>query len=188
MIKKNVTFFTRVCFIVTLGLSFFSLACAREMRPKSGAIRHAIEACFSRKNAEGGIQGKTLRLVGLEDFGIANDTEITVLYEAETIWLSQKNMAALFGVTVNTISEHLQNIFASEELVKEMVTKIYRATAVDNKRYATQFYNLDVIIAVGYRVNSKQATDFRIWVTKIVRELVIKGFYYTLWEGGFKRG
>lgn len=101
---------------------------------------------------------------------------IEVLYEEETFWLSQKKMAALFGVEVNTINYHLKEVFKSGELEEDAVIRKFRITASDGKKYSTQFYNLDAIISVGYRVNSKQATQFRIWATKNLREYIIKGF------------
>jgi hypothetical protein len=101
---------------------------------------------------------------------------IEVFFEEETFWLSQKKMSELFNVTVKTISEHLQNIFITSELEKDSVIRNFRTTAVDGKNYDTQFYNLDAIIAVGYRVNSMEATRFRIWATKTLREFIIKGF------------
>lgn len=101
---------------------------------------------------------------------------IEVFFEAETFWLSQKKMAELFAVDVRTINEHLQNIFTTSELDKDSVIRNFRITATDGKNYNTQFYNLDAIIAVGYRVNSLQATRFRIWATKTLREFIIKGF------------
>jgi hypothetical protein len=85
-------------------------------------------------------------------------------------------MAELFNVTVKTISEHLQNTFVTNELAKNSVIRNFRTTAADGKNYDTQFYNLDAIIAVGYRVNSMEATRFRIWATKTLREFIIKGF------------
>lgn len=103
-------------------------------------------------------------------------SQIEVIYEDETFWLSQKKLAELFGVEVHTINYHLKEIFKSDELAEPSVIRIFRITASDGKNYNTQFYNLDAIIAVGYRVNSYQATQFRIWATKSLRELVIKGF------------
>ena len=101
---------------------------------------------------------------------------IEVRYEDETIWLTQKLMAELFEVDVRTISEHLKNIFASGELDQESVIRKFRTTATDGKNYNTQFYNLDAIISVGYRVNSKRATQFRQWATQVLREFAIKGY------------
>lgn len=101
---------------------------------------------------------------------------IEVLYELETFWLNQKRLAELFGVDVRTISEHLQNIFSDKELAEEAVIRKLRTTAADGKSYVVNFYNLDAIISVGYRVNSAQATQFRIWATQTLREFVIKGF------------
>jgi hypothetical protein len=85
-------------------------------------------------------------------------------------------MAELFGVEVNTINYHLKEIFKSEELVEDSVIRKIRITASDSKKYLTNFYNLDAIIAIGYRVNSKQATQFRIWATAVLKEFIIKGF------------
>lgn len=108
----------------------------------------------------------------------AADDEVAVnaLVKDDTIWLSQKAMAELFGCSTDNISLHLKNIFLDGELVKEAVTEKISATASDGKVYATQFYNLDAIISVGYRVNSRKATAFRIWATGILREYMIKGF------------
>ena len=108
----------------------------------------------------------------------AADDEVAVnaLVKDDTIWLSQKAMAELFGCSTDNISLHLKNIFSDGELVKEAVTEKISATASDGKVYATQFYNLDAIISVGYRVNSRRATAFRIWATGILREYMIKGF------------
>lgn len=101
---------------------------------------------------------------------------IEVFFEEETFWLSQKKMAELFGVDVRTVNEHLQNVFNTNELDKDSVIRNFRITAADGKNYNTQFYNLDAIIAVGYRVNSIAATRFRIWAIKTLREFIIKGF------------
>ncbi|HGN0958541.1 TPA: virulence RhuM family protein [Pseudomonas aeruginosa] len=108
--------------------------------------------------------------------GQAGEQSIEARYEDETLWLSQKLMAELFGVDVRTISEHLKNIFASQELAAEAVIRKFRITASDGKNYQTQFYNLDAIISVGYRVNSLRATQFRQWATGILREFAIKGY------------
>lgn len=101
---------------------------------------------------------------------------VSVYYQGETFWLSQKAMAELFGCSTDNISLHLKNIFSEGELDKDSVTEKYSATAADGKNYLTTFYSLDAIIAVGYRVNSKQATAFRIWATKTLKEYIIKGF------------
>lgn len=101
---------------------------------------------------------------------------IEVFFQNETFWLSQKKMADLFGVEVNTINYHLKEIFKSAELQEDSVIRKIRITAEDGKNYLTNFYNLDAIIAVGYRVNSFQATQFRIWSTRTLREFIIKGF------------
>ncbi len=87
--------------------------------------------------------------------------------ENESVWLTQKQMAFLFRKDVNTISEHINNIFKEKELKKNSVTRNFRITASDGKDYKTQDYNLDVIISVGYRVKSLQGTKFRIWATNV---------------------
>jgi len=91
---------------------------------------------------------------------------IEVVFNNETFWLSQKRIAELFGVEVPAISKHLKNIFNSYELTERSVISKMETTASDGKTYLTTFYNLDAVIAVGYRVNSWQATQFRIWATK----------------------
>lgn len=101
---------------------------------------------------------------------------VQVTYAGETFWMPQKGMAELFGVSVPTINEHLKNIFETGELEEGSVVRKFRTTASDGKNYNVKFYNLDAIIAVGYRVSSKQATQFRIWATGVLREYVIKGF------------
>lgn len=106
----------------------------------------------------------------------AGENSIEVRVEDETVWLTQKLMAELFGVDIRTISEHLKNIFQSNELNDDSVIRKFRITAADGKKYLTQFYNLDAIISVGYRVNSKRATQFRQWATQVLREFAIKGF------------
>lgn len=104
------------------------------------------------------------------------DIKLEVFVQDETLWLTQKMMAELFGVNVSTISEHLQNIFQSAELEEDSVIRKFRTTAGDGKQYLTNFYNLDAIIAVGYRVNSHRATQFRIWATQTLKEFILKGF------------
>ena len=104
------------------------------------------------------------------------NVNINVKYENENFWLSQKLIAQLFGCTADNVSLHLKNIFNSDELEPESVTEEFSATAKDGKNYKTKFYNLDAIIAVGYRVNSKQATQFRIWATQTLKEYILKGF------------
>ena len=99
-----------------------------------------------------------------------------VLFKDETFWMTQKDISKLFDVNVPAISKHLKNIFESGELVISAVISKMETTAEDGKIYQTNFYNLDAIIAVGYRVNSKKATQFRIWATGVLREYIIKGF------------
>lgn len=102
--------------------------------------------------------------------------KVEVLLSGETLWLTQKRIAELFGVGVPAVSKHLKNIFESNELDKDSVVSILETTADDGKKYLTRYYNLDAVISVGYRVNSAQATQFRIWVTQLIKEYIIKGF------------
>ena len=102
--------------------------------------------------------------------------KVEVFFKDETVWLTQKALAELFGVKVPAINKHLKNIFESGELTESSVISILETTAADGKSYQTRYYNLDAIIAVGYRVNSYQATQFRIWATATLREFIIKGF------------
>jgi hypothetical protein len=101
---------------------------------------------------------------------------IDVFFQNETLWLTQKKMAELFEVNVPAISKHLKNIFETGELEEQSVLSILETTAEDGKKYKTQYYNLSAILAVGYRVNSHRATEFRKWATKVLHEYVIKGF------------
>ena len=101
---------------------------------------------------------------------------VQVFYKDETIWASQKAIAALFDCSTDNVSLHLKNIFESGELDKNSVTEKISATAADGKNYLTQFYNLDAIIAVGYRVNSRRATQFRQWCTAVLRQFAIRGY------------
>ena len=101
---------------------------------------------------------------------------VDAIYKDETLWLTQKSMAKVFDVDRTAITKHLKNIFTDGELNKGSVCANFAHTAEDGKTYKTDFYNLDAIIAVGYRVNSKKATEFRIWATKILKEYMIKGF------------
>ena len=112
--------------------------------------------------------------------------KIDVQLENETVWLTQDQMAQLFGKGRSTITEHISNIFKEEELEQNSVCRNFRHTANDGKNYDTKYYNLDVIISVGYRVKSKQGTQFRIWATQRLKEHIIKGF--TLNDDRFKTG
>lgn len=104
------------------------------------------------------------------------DVSVDALIKDESIWLNQKGMAELFGCSTDNISLHLKNIFSEGELDRDSVTEKISATAADGKKYLTQFYNLDAIISIGYRVNSRRATRFRIWATGVLKEYMIKGF------------
>ena len=104
------------------------------------------------------------------------DGKIQVIVKDETMWCTQKAMGMLFDCSTDNIGLHLKNIFASGELEKDSVTEKISATASDGKNYMTQFYNLDAVISVGYRVNSIRATQFRQWATSILREFAIRGY------------
>ncbi len=101
---------------------------------------------------------------------------LEVHLDRETVWLTQKALAELFAVQVPAINKHLKNIFASLELVEDSVISILETTAADGKKYKTRYYNLDAIIAVGYRINSYQATRFRQWATRVLREHIVSGY------------
>lgn len=104
------------------------------------------------------------------------DIKIDVRIDRDTVWLTQDQMGQLFGKVKSTISEHISNIFKEGELDAGSVVRNFRTTASDGKNYDTNYYNLDVIISVGYRVKSHQGTQFRIWATQVLREYLIKGF------------
>lgn len=101
---------------------------------------------------------------------------VEVLLQGENVWLDQRRLAELFGVNIRTVSEHLRNIFDEGELAEQAVFRKFRNTGPDGKSYLVGFYDLDAIISVGYRVNSVQATQFRIWATRTLREFIVKGF------------
>ncbi|MFA6144423.1 MAG: virulence RhuM family protein [Sulfurimonas sp.] len=105
-----------------------------------------------------------------------SDVKVEIFLHNESVWLPQKRMAELFGVQRPAITKHLKNIFDSDELDENSVSSILEHTAQDGKTYQTKYYNLDAILSVGYRVNSSQATQFRIWATKVLKEYIIKGF------------
>ena len=102
--------------------------------------------------------------------------KVEIYFHNENIWLTQKRMAKLFGVQRPAITKHLNNIINEGELEERAVSSILEHTAEDGKTYKTKYYNLDAIISVGYRVNSSQATKFRIWATERLKEYMIKGF------------
>jgi hypothetical protein len=102
--------------------------------------------------------------------------KVEIYLQNDTIWLTQQKIAELFGVQRPAITKHLSNIFSSGELIENSVSSILEHTASDGKTYSTKFYNLDAIVSIGYRVNSIQATHFRIWATDVLKEYIIKGF------------
>lgn len=103
-------------------------------------------------------------------------TKIDVKLENETVWLTQAQLCLLFDKSKSTISEHISNIFKEGELMEESVVRNFRTTAADGKPYDTKFYNLDVIISVGYRVKSQRGTQFRIWANSVLKDYLIKGY------------
>ena len=108
-----------------------------------------------------------------------NEVRVDVYLEDETVWLTQKAMSELFGVVKSTISEHISNVYDSKELSKEATVRNFRTVQLEGERKVSRsldYYNLDVIISVGYRVNSTKATQFRIWATQTLKEYIIKGF------------
>lgn len=108
-----------------------------------------------------------------------NEVRVNVFVEHETLWLTQKAMAELFGVVKSTISEHLLHIFESGELEKESTVRNFRTVQLEGTRHVSrelEYYNLDAIISVGYRVNSSKATQFRVWATQTLKEFILKGF------------
>lgn len=117
---------------------------------------------------------------------IDGNVKVDVLFEEQTVWLTQAQMGQLFGKSKATISEHISNVFAEGELVEDSAVRKFRTTAADGKSYETYYYNLDVIISVGYRVKSHQGTQFRQWATQRLRDYIIKGF--ALNDERFKSG
>ena len=108
--------------------------------------------------------------------GKGNNVELRVNLDKDTVWLTQKQIAQIFETQRPAITKHLNNIFKSKELNENSVSSILEHTAEDGKKYKTKFYNLDVIISVGYRVNSKRATEFRIWATQRLKDYLVKGY------------
>lgn len=103
-------------------------------------------------------------------------TAVDVRLEQDMVWLTQAQIADLFGTKRPAITKHLSNIFKNNELDKDSVCSILEHTAADGKRYKTQYYNLDAIISVGYRVNSVNATQFRIWANQVLKDYLVKGY------------
>ena len=104
------------------------------------------------------------------------DVKLEVNMKDETVWLTQKQMSELFGKDRRTITRHIQNIYKDEELEENSVCSFFEHTATDGKKYRVQYYNLDMIISVGYRVNSKQGIAFRKWATQILKDYMLKGY------------
>jgi len=102
-------------------------------------------------------------------------TKVQVRFENENVWLTQSQIAEIFSKARNTITEHIINVFEEGEIDKDSASRLFRHTAEDGKKYEVLFYNLDVIISVGYRVKSHRGTQFRKWATERLREYLIKG-------------
>ncbi|EKF55595.1 death-on-curing family protein [Galbibacter marinus] len=103
-------------------------------------------------------------------------TQVEVTFDQDTVWLNRKQLAELFGRDIKTIGEHINNVFDEEELDKDSVVAKFATTAIDNKIYQIDHYNLDVIISVGYRVKSRQGTQFRQWATQRLKEYLVQGY------------
>lgn len=112
------------------------------------------------------------------NYNISNNHILEVMLEDETVWLSQTQMAELFDSSKQNISLHINNVFKENELNENSVVKDYLTTASDGKKYKVKYYNLDVIISVGYRVKSNRGTQFRIWATKVLKEYLLKGYLF----------
>ena len=104
------------------------------------------------------------------------ESQVNAIYADENVWLSQKMMGQLYDIESHTVTYHLQKIFSDNELSENSVTRKFRVTADDGKNYQTKHYNLSAIIAVGYKVNSERAVQFRKWATEIIQTYTIKGF------------
>ncbi len=138
---------------------------------------------MAKKQAIKNIQSNTQITIYETDDGKAR---VEVRFEDENVWLTQKLLAELFGTTTANINMHLENIFRQKELDKNSVIKDFLITAADGKKYKTKHYNLEAIIAVGYRVNSDRGTLFRQWATERLKEYIVKGF--TLDDVRLKQG
>ena len=141
----------------------------------------AVCGCQWRIEDEGVLGGKSLTIRNsTAEFLIFQSQShadgVEVMYADETIWCTQDAIAALFAKGRSTIAEHLQNAFSTGELIKDSVCRKFRRTATDGKEYNTQYYNLDAIIAVGYRVSSVRGTQFRQWTTAVLRQFAIRGY------------
>ncbi|WP_455672604.1 virulence RhuM family protein [Phocaeicola sp.] len=113
-------------------------------------------------------------------YHLNEQVKLEVRLENETIWLTQAQIAELFGTQRQAITKHLKNIFQNEELIEDSVCSILELTAADGKNYKTKVYNLDAILSIGYRVNSKNATLFRQWANRILKEYLLKGYAVNL--------
>ena len=115
------------------------------------------------------------------------EVKIEIYIFNETVWLTQDKISQLFGVQRSAITKHLKNILESRELLEDSVSSILELTAGDGNKYQMKLYNLDAILSVGYRVNSIQATHFRIWANKVLKEYLIKESTQNLWRRLFRR-
>ena len=122
----------------------------------------------------------SIELQNSSDFLFYSDengkVKVQIILGEETVWANQKTLADIFDVDRSVITKHLQNIFETKELDEDLVSAKIAQTATDGKTYQVYFYNLDTIIAVGYRVNSYKATQFRVWASSVLKEYLIKGF------------
>ena len=144
-----------------------------EFRPLSNG-KNQRKNHFSMANKKRQIRNSTAEFLIFTNQ--AGEDGIEVMVQDETVWLTQKMIAALFGSTKQNIGQHLKKIFEEEELLETAVVKNFFTTAADGKQYDTAFYNLDAIIACGYRINSVRATQFRQWATAVLRDFAIRGY------------
>ncbi len=142
------------------------------MRNTSRAVNQHTTKSDTSLESKQNLSEKEVVLYQTDD----GNVNVSVIYYNESFWLTQKAMAELFCVDRTVITKHLSNIFSDGELDKDSVCAIFAHTASDGKKYNTQYYNLDAIISVGYRVNSYQATKFRQWATATLKEYMLKGF------------
>jgi hypothetical protein len=158
--------------LINICLRNISLAKKKLYLLKKRFNRWIKSSIYERKNSV--IRSSSIEY--LTFIAATGDGGVNAVYQDENIWLSQKMMGELYHVEPHTINYHLKKIFSDSELEEDAVTRNFRITAQDGKSYNTKHYNLSVIIAVGYKVNSERAVQFRKWATQILQEFTIKGF------------
>ena len=151
-------------------------------------VHWTVFACFAGRSLRGRPSPAIYKIRGGTTMPIDNKSEIVIFktadekisvdvrFEGETVWLTQAQLVDLYGSSKANVSEHIKHIFEEEELKEDSVVRKFRTTAADGKSYQTKYYNLDMIISLGYRIKSKIATQFRQWTTKRLNEYIRKGF------------